>query len=105
MIIDEKELINLLNYMEVFNDGENVKNMKMSFINANVQLSKYESEDFTNSPVNQIKEKYTENNNLNIIYPFNHIFEFIMLSEEYHRLVGQKNRIMEDIDKVRIYFI
>jgi len=100
MIIDEKELINLMNYMEVFNDSENIKNMRKSFISSNMNQSKTENED--SSPlVYQVKKKYCENNNINIIYPFNHIFEYIMLNEDFHNLVKEKNKIMEDIDEVK----
>lgn len=103
MIIDEKELIALINYMEVFNDSENIKNMRVSFINTNVMLSKHDqsqSIDLSSPLVTQIKNKYTVNNHINIIYPFNHIFEYILLNDDYHKLVNDKDKIMEDIDEV-----
>jgi len=104
MIVDEKELINLMNYMDMYNDSENIKNTRVSFINANVNSDKVEEtgNNGTNNDIEspestlilQIKNKYCVNNHINILYPFNHIFEYILHNEEYHKLENEKNKIL-----------
>ena len=121
MITDEKELISMLNYSELLYKSDNVKYLKTSFTNINLENKKTGAGansnsngnginsnslpiDSDNSVLNEIRNKYsfTKNNDFDILYPFNHIFEFIVHSDEIILLEKNKESIREEIEEVNI---